>query len=337
MAYSKELLIEVSLLHYKNKLRQESIAKKLNISKSQVTRILKRANEVGIVQINIVDPNKNYEELEIKLAGKFNLKKAIVIENLGLSDKELDDNLGHAASNYLQDIIKDGDIIGVSWGTNINEVINNLPDIFDRNLEVIQLTGGIKGTNYQDSARQLASKFGIQPHSLFAPAMISSKITRDLLVREKSIREIFEFFKKLNIALVSIGSTHHKTTSTLVKSLHVSEDELKYLVNKGAVGDVCMHFFDINGVIIDNNIGGKVIAIPAKDLIEVPYSIGIAGGTRMAEAIYGALKGKFINVLITDYVTAQKVFDLENNISITGNSEKESGELHYKGGQLVIS
>ncbi|MCL5071901.1 MAG: sugar-binding domain-containing protein, partial [Actinobacteria bacterium] len=163
------------------------------------------------------------------------------------------------------------------------------------------------------------------------------KITRDLLVREKSIKEIFEYFKRLNIAIVSIDAIYHKTISSLVKTHHITEDELKYLKKKGAVGDVCMHFFDANGKIIENNMGGKLIAIPAEDFMRVPYSIGIVGGTRMAEAIYGALKGKFINVLITDYVTAQKVFELENNISKIDDIEREPSDIHYKGGQLVIS
>ncbi len=49
MPYSSELIFDVANLYYMNKLTQERIAIKLNISKYKINRILRRALTQGIV------------------------------------------------------------------------------------------------------------------------------------------------------------------------------------------------------------------------------------------------------------------------------------------------
>ncbi|MDZ7837829.1 MAG: sugar-binding domain-containing protein [Actinomycetota bacterium] len=184
MTYDIKLMVKVASLYYRDGLTQEDISTKLKISKYQVNRILKRAINIGVVQINIIDPTQGLSSLEEKLEKKFDLKRAIVVENSGLSDKELKSKLGQAAANYLLEIIKDGDIIGVSWGTTINEVINHLPSKINKQVEVVQITGGIHqlsvNLNCHDIARRFASRFGVNPHLLYAPAIVDTKESHDL-------------------------------------------------------------------------------------------------------------------------------------------------------------
>jgi len=67
MAYEIKLMVNASYLYYKRGLKQESVARKLNISKYKVTRILKKALSSGIVQINVIDPTINVSSLKEKL------------------------------------------------------------------------------------------------------------------------------------------------------------------------------------------------------------------------------------------------------------------------------
>lgn len=67
MAYDIKLVVKVSYLYYKCGLKQESVARKLKISKYKVTRILKKALNSGIVQINIIDPTINVSSFKEKL------------------------------------------------------------------------------------------------------------------------------------------------------------------------------------------------------------------------------------------------------------------------------
>jgi DNA-binding transcriptional regulator LsrR (DeoR family) len=314
MSYNIKLMVKVSNLYYKDSLTQEEVSEKLKISKYQVNRILKKAISSGIVQINIIDPTINISNLEVELEKKFGLKRAIVVENYGLSDIELKSKLGNAAANFLIEIIKGGDIIGVSWGTTINTVIDQLPSKINKEVEVVQITGGSHqlsvDLNCHDITRRLAKKFNAEPKLLYAPAILDSKELHKLLLQEKSIKETFEFFDRVTVALVGIGAMYPKIVSTLVKTGHINEEDFKSLKEHNAVGDVFSHFFNIDGKICDSSLKGRLVAMPVEVLLKVPYSIGVAGGRVKAEAILGALRGRYINILITDNTAAEKILKL---------------------------
>jgi len=58
MSYSLDLQHEVAKLYYIDDLKQESIARRLKISKYKVSRILKKAKNSGIIIIKIQKPKK---------------------------------------------------------------------------------------------------------------------------------------------------------------------------------------------------------------------------------------------------------------------------------------
>lgn len=314
MVYDFRLMVKVATLYYKDGLTQDKISKKIKVSKYQVNRILKRALETGIVQITINDSASGISTLEEKLEKAFNLKRAIVIDNLGLSDHELKVKLGQAAARYLVEIIKNGDIIGIAWGTTISEAINHLPAKVNKDVKVIQVTGGMHqlalNLNCQDIARRLSDRFDSEPHLIFAPVIVESKNLRDLLLREQSIRETFKFFKGITIALSGVGAISEHSRSTLIETGTVNEEELESLRTKAAVGDIFSHFIDINGRIADKNIDNRMITITTEDILKIPYLIGVAGGESKARAILGAIRGRYINILITDSKAASKLLKL---------------------------
>ena len=314
MAYDFKLMVKVASLYYKDGLTQDDISKKIKISKYQVNRILKRSIETGVVHISINDSMANITDLEDKLEKVFNLKRAIVVDNLGLSDKELKAKMGQAASGYLLEIIKNHDIIGVAWGTTVNEVVTHLPNRINKKVDIVQVTGGVHqlsvNLNCQDIARRLAAVFGVEPNLIYAPAIVESPKLRDLLLNEPSIKATFNFFNKIDIALVGIGAIFPKVTSSFIETGSFNEDDFEKLKSGDTVGDVSSHFFDINGKICEPDIDKRMIAISVEDLLKIPYSIGIAGGEAKAESILGSLRGKFINILVTDSKAAAKILKL---------------------------
>ncbi len=51
------LLTKIATLYYKNALTQEQVAKRLGLSRQSVGRLLKRGQDMGIVEIKIHSPN----------------------------------------------------------------------------------------------------------------------------------------------------------------------------------------------------------------------------------------------------------------------------------------
>lgn len=90
----------------------------------------------------------------------------------------------------------------------------------------------------------------------------------------------------------------------------LSEKDLKLLSRNGAVGDILLRFFDRNGVELDENLlTNHVISMSLSQLRNVERAIGIAGGLRKFEAIRGALRGRLINILVTDQFTAERLLN----------------------------
>ena len=85
----------------------------------------------------------------------------------------------------------------------------------------------------------------------------------------------------------------------------VAESELPALRSAGAVGDVCIRFFDSSGRHIDSELDDRVLGIAADTLRAIPRRVAVAGGTRKSTAIRAALSGGWVNVLITDLQVAR--------------------------------
>ncbi len=51
----------------------------------------------------------------------------------------------------------------------------------------------------------------------------------------------------------------------------------------------------------------RVVGIPIEQLVGIERRVGVAGGRTKFDAILGALRGQYVNVLITDHITAQKL------------------------------
>lgn len=317
MTYNIRLMVKVTKLYFNDKLSQLGIAKKLKISKYQVTRLLKMAEKMGIVKIIITDPTLNVTSLEERLEERFSLKRAIVVENKGLSDDEIRSKIGAEAAKYLLEIIKDDDIIGISWGATVNEVVNNLPSKMNRKVQIIQIIGASHQLSIKlsahDLAKRFASKFNIEPILLFAPAMVINKKTRDLFLEDTSIKKVFDYFSKINLAIFGIGTLKSKP---FLESEYINKEDIESLRISKTVGDVVGNHFDIYGNPSDTTLALRTLAISPEQLKNIQYSVAVAGGEEKAEAILGALRGKYINILITDSKAADKIFQIEKKYNI---------------------
>ena len=79
----------------------------------------------------------------------------------------------------------------------------------------------------------------------------------------------------------------------------------------GAVGDVMLRFFDENGNGEPfKEFNDRVMAISEENLAHIDTRIAIAVGEEKAKAILGALRGKRINVLITDISCVNKMLSI---------------------------
>ena len=98
---------------------------------------------------------------------------------------------------------------------------------------------------------------------------------------------------------------------TLIQAYGLTEEERRKLVEKGAIGDMCLQFYDKDGNTDQYSFyNDRVAAMRLADIRRIPSKIGIAGGARKVDAVIGAIRGGFINILITDTECARKLIEL---------------------------
>lgn len=313
----ERLIYKVCCLYYEDNMNQKEIGDYLGVSRSSVLRMLQRGRELGIVRIKINNPSTfDYGELEKKLENAFGLKDVLIVESSVLDSKtEAASYLFGQAADYLYNFFKEGDQIGVTMGQTLNNVVasNKVYDKF-KNILFVPLEGGISqstidGADVQGNeiARKFADKFGGTYTQFLSPAVFSDKVVLDYFMQEKAVNYILDEFKKVNVAVLAMGIPE-KADHTLLKAGYATNRELRTLADRGAVGDICLQFYDENGNTDKFSFfNDRVAAMQLEKIRQIPDKIGIASGEKKATSVIGAIRGGFINILITDAECAKRL------------------------------
>ena len=307
------LKVKVCKLYYKNGLSKIEIGKKLRISRFKVAKLLDEAVKEGVVNITINEPKDTYLDLENSLEERFKIYRAVVV-GTSFNYEETRRNIGIGAANCLIGMVYDNDTVGIAWGTTIYEMVSSLPaSVSRKNISVVQLTGGLNQVSADFNAIELTSKvakiFDAKSYQLYAPAIVDSEETKKVLFSESNIKKTIEMFNTVNIAVVGIGSVIPKPSSMLYRDGFIGKNDFESILSSNAVGDINSYFYDENGERCETELERRTIGMNLDQLRRVRYTIGVAGGEFKVDAIYSALKGKIVNLIVTDNKTAEEVLE----------------------------
>lgn len=314
MAKDEILKIKIAKLFYQSGLSKIEIGEKLRISRLKVASLLESAVKDGIVKIIINEPENSFIDLENIIEKKFGIHRAVIVDS-SINYEETKKNIGRAAADYLEDIVYDNDIIGVAWGSSIYEMVNALPQkIIRKNVTIVQITGGSDqvpmDVNAYDLTRRIAKVFNAKSYYLLAPAIVNSKEARDILISETSIKNSYEMFNKVNLAIVGIGSTFPIPSTMLYRNGFIKSSDLNS-ISKNCMGDINSHFYDKDGIECNNILKDRVVGMSLGQLKLVRNVIAIASGEQKIDAIYSALRGRLVNIIVTDNKTAENILEKE--------------------------
>lgn len=302
----ERLMLQICELYYNQGLTQKEISQSLNLSRPTVSKILMNAKESGMVRVIITDlSGRNNILLERKLEKKFAIRAAIITDTFE-DEEQQKSELGAAAAKFLERVLEDGDTIGISMGSTLSYIAPHIAADYFHNIRVTPMVGGVGATDIElhsnNLAEAVAKALGGQSLHLHAPAMVSRIQAKNELMREKSIAATLDIASNLDVALCGIGAPHE--TSTIIQTGYFSREMIEDFQKYNICGDICMNFFDKNGNVSAYEHNQRVIGVNVETLRKTPWSIGIAGGKLKADAIRGALAGKYINALIVDYECA---------------------------------
>lgn len=305
-------------LYYEDDMSQQEICEYLGISRPSVSRMLKMGREQGVVKIEINNPyNITYGKLERALEKKFGLKEVIVVESspIETGTERISTGIGEETLNFLSKRLEDGEYVGVSMGMTLQNVIRAKRSIEEPiRCTFVPIIGGVGESRLDIHSNYIAAEFaklfGGECVQFFSPAVFSDAKVLEGFLKEKSMKKIFNIYRKVETVIMGIGIPD-RAGSTLMATGYVDTNLLDSFVANGAVGDISLQFFDAVGSTERfKDFNDRVAGMPIEQLKKVRKRIGIAGGAQKAQAVLGAIRGGFLNILITDVDCANLLVDL---------------------------
>jgi len=311
------LLVKAARLYYEDGLTQAQVSQRLRLSRQKVQRILKTARDQGIVQISIRPIMGIIPELETSLEKRFGLQEAAIVETSSYEDQStVAREVGSGAAEYILRVLQPGDSLVISWGGTLRGMVNSLSANAHRNrfdgLKVIQGLGGLGNPNNEthaaDLTRRLARILEGRAILMPAPGIAGNRDAREAFYSDPFVNQALEQAGQSDIAIMGIGAP--RADSILIQEGNiVTWPELDVLADRGAVGDINLRYFDSFGQHVASDLDDRVIGLTINDLKKIKHVVGIAGGAAKLNAIQAALKGKLVDVLVTDRIMAQNLLN----------------------------
>ena len=203
-------IIRIAKMHYELNYSQLEIAAKEGISKSSVSRILKTAMDMGIIEVRIKDSILSNSSLENELIARFPIRRAVIVPDMVGNKQILLQDVCAALAEDLPRYLKNDSVLGVAWGYTLAVLAKQLPKIKRKGISVIQLTGGFSRAVYESGALDILKNFtecvGGTGYQIPAPAMVDKPFIVEALKQDSQIKRVLEMADICETAVFSVAS-----------------------------------------------------------------------------------------------------------------------------------
>ncbi len=310
LRFGDDPLLWAAWLYYEEGLTQGDIAEKMGLSRASVNTYLADARTRGIVNIAI-SPEK-FRTLSVAQALKdhFGLQDCLVIPSEG-ADRPLISRLGEAAAQALTRYVQSGDTLAVTWGRTVLALAEALDHPGLQDVRVVQATGGTTAKipwTPEACASRLAEALAARCIPISAPAIVSTAEMRALLMQEPVLAEQLAVLAEADRIVMGISSLRPEST---IHSSGFLDGIAQHSHYHEAVGSIVGRFISARGEPVMGPVNDRTIGIDLEALRRIPQRIAVAGGMDKVSAILAALRGGYVNVLVTDAATGRGILTAE--------------------------
>ncbi|MCP4308542.1 MAG: sugar-binding transcriptional regulator [bacterium] len=305
-------VLRAAWLYYRENLTQDSIAAALGVSRATVGRLLERARREGIVRVEIDPDLLGAVGIAASLSAKYERTEVLVVPADGVEhdQAEINARLARAAAQLLSGRLNPEDTLAIGWGDTVVKSVTQLP----AGRQIVTLTGGVG--SYPGA---LSARFGESLAMIPAPFLASTPERAEAFASEGSIERIMAQAVAAQWKLVGVGGLN--PDASIVKFGYQTADDLHALEAAGSVGDILGLFYDINGEVFDLDIHRRRIGVDLDDLATAPGTlIAAAGGKDKRMAMLGALRGGFVDLLVTTEEDARAIAEYDDGL---GDQERD--------------
>ena len=327
-AEDEALTFHIAWKYFCEEKTTQEVADELRVERSFVSRRLKEARLRGMVHILVTPPVRVQElrGLERRLKSQYPLAEAVVLpgrEDVMDAEESPDKEsvvlaCCQAAAQWLADTLKDGETLAVPWGRVASYIAGQLnqlaPGSSLKNLVTVPIVGVTGVTTHPFEANTIAARIaavlGGRSLLLAAPAVVTPE-QYEVVAQLPLVRRVLERVRGADVVITPVAAADPRT-STVVRQGLARPEEIEYLMEQGAVGEIGS-FWWFNHL-------GRLVELPQAR----PIGLGLDGlaaivrdGRKVVAVVAAsrarvgplrvALEQELVNVLVTDQVTAQEL------------------------------
>lgn len=291
---------------------QEEIAQKLGVSRQSAQRLVSLAISERLIKVRLDHPIARCMELAHQLKDCFHLQFCEVVP----SDPDASNaiaGLAQAGGAEIERHFKSqtGKIIGIGTGRILRACVEEVTPMDCPQHRVVSLLGNMMSDGSASAynvVTRLADRVKARHFPMPLPVVARSPEEKALLHQQVAVRNILDLAHQADITFVGIGSVGED--GPLRVDGFVTPEEMRATVAAGGVGEIASWVYDKDGVVMDGPLNDRVTSAPLIPGSSNPV-IGIAARISKINAIRAAMRGKLINGLITNELTAERLLALQ--------------------------
>ena len=304
------LMSVAARLYHVQEIRQRDIAERLGVSQARVSRLLRQAQDHGIVRKVLLVPEGLHPELEERIEEAYGLSEVYVVEVPG-GDDAVPHTLGRTAAQFYPTGTLSGAVTGfTSWSTTLQEMALALDVSLPRSSTeyVVEMLGDLGSPEQQHTAaratQRLAQVVGAEAVFLRTPGVFRTARLRDAAVTDAHVQRALGLLDRLDVAFVGVGPPGLHSALRAGDN-YFSAEQLRELDSLGVAGQLNQRFIDSDGHPVPTPLDGLVVGLTLDQLAAARRRVVVAGGTSKHAAIAAALRGGWVDSLMTDVGTAR--------------------------------
>lgn len=263
--------------------------------------------EAGMEVLDVLRPVyyewSGISELEEKLRRNFNIARVVIVPGDTEQDPHARMLMGQQAAHALMNTMQPNDIIAVTGGSSIEAIESFLVESdISQSVQYIAARGSI-GHEMRRQANTLAASFATKSNSAYKTLYLPENLSEHVYValkEEPIVQEMLALYERTNIVVHGIGRA-----DTMAERRQVSELEMRYLQEVGAVGEAFGYYFNEKGNTVHRV---RAIGIAEHQVKKSRNILAVAGGKNKASAIQAYfLHAPKQTIFVTDEAAAKEV------------------------------
>jgi len=326
------MLFRIAKEYYVFGMKEDVIARKENVSRPHISRLLKLAKQRGMIKVSVQLPN----DAEIdriaqrlrQMSGLSFLDVVYVPTRFKNDLKKTSLDIASEASEVIGEYLSGCHATGVGWGYTIYETAKQLAyaDVAwggdftplvgissesSPYLQVNTITGNFAEKSYGHA------KYVNLPIALDGAQQASRLEKEKLSTLERQ-------WEHLDSAVIGLGAPYRQNDVFMISE--AGEFYKTVLSRENAVGDILSTFFHEDGSIVNIPSEYRIVAMNLGNLHRIPKVLCLAGGHEKVLGIFTAIHARFFNGLITDSNTAIELLKLYDDEA--GHEVPQQGRHH---------